>query len=38
MRPTFALTAFAAIFLSVLAQAGQSVFPTGTTTYDPARA
>jgi hypothetical protein len=32
------LTAFAVIFLTVLGQAGQSVFPTGTTTYDPARA
>ena len=38
MRATSALTACAVIFLSVLGQAGQSVFPTGTTTYDPARA
>ncbi len=34
----FALTAFAVIFLSALGHAGPSVFPTGTTIYDPARA
>jgi hypothetical protein len=38
MRRTLALTAFAVMFVSVLGLAGQSVFPTGTTTYDPARA
>jgi hypothetical protein len=32
------LTAFAVLFLSALGQAGPSVFPTGTTIYDPARA
>ncbi len=37
MRSTSALTAFAVVFLSVLGQAGPSVFPTGTTIYDPAR-
>ena len=31
----FALTAFALIFLSSLGHAGPSVFPTGTTIYDP---
>ena len=38
MRRTLTLTAFAVLFLSVLGQAGPSVFPTGTTIYDPARA
>ena len=37
MRRTLPLTAFAVVFLSVLGQAGPSVFPTGTTIYDPAR-
>ncbi|MGH9236519.1 MAG: aryl-sulfate sulfotransferase [Vicinamibacterales bacterium] len=38
MRPIYALTAFVTVLLSVLTQAGPSVFPTGTTIYDPARA
>ncbi len=38
MRRTLTLTDFAVLFLSVLGQAGPSVFPTGTTIYDPARA
>jgi hypothetical protein len=38
MRRTLALTAAAVTFLSALALAGPSVFPTGTTIYDPARA
>lgn len=38
MRPISALTALVAVLLSVLTQAGPSVFPTGTTIYDPARA
>jgi hypothetical protein len=38
MRRTLALTASAATFLSALGLAGPSVFPTGTTIYDPARA
>jgi hypothetical protein len=37
MRRTLALTAAAAMFLSALGLAGPSVFPTGTTIYDPAR-
>ena len=38
MRPIYALTALVTVLLSVLTQAGPSVFPTGTTIYDPARA
>ena len=38
MRPIYSLTAFAVLFLSALGHAGPSVFPTGTTIYDPARA
>jgi hypothetical protein len=38
MRRTLALTAAAVTFLSALGLAGPSVFPTGTTIYDPARA
>ena len=38
MRRTFALTAAVVTFLSALGLAGPSVFPTGTTIYDPARA
>ena len=38
MRRIYALTAFVTVLLSVLTQAGPSVFPTGTTIYDPARA
>src|SRR5688572_26508734 len=37
MRRTLPLTAAAATFLSALGLAGPSVFPTGTTIYDPAR-
>src|SRR5688572_8794514 len=38
MRRTSALTAAAVAFLSTLGLAGPSVFPTGTTIFDPARA
>ena len=38
MRRTLPLTAAAVTFLSALGLAGPSVFPTGTTIYDPARA
>src|SRR5688572_17133740 len=38
MRRTSVLTAAAVTFLSALGLAGPSVFPTGTTIYDPARA
>lgn len=38
MRPIYALTALVTVLLSILTQAGPSVFPTGTTIYDPARA
>ena len=37
-RRAFAVTAFALAFSSVFVLAGPSVFPTGTTIYDPARA
>ena len=37
-RLTFAVTAVALAVLSAVMQAGPSVFPTGTTIYEPARA
>ena len=38
MRATCVLTVCAVLFLSVAGLTGPSVFPTGTTIYDPARA